>query len=191
MLNSRRVWTCLGQKCRGCQGEAPYDHDSGRQTASDADSPCVTVLSAEQATGQKALHDMISIVPDVFKGTAIAAGQRIGLEDVERLHSGTARLSPRILPWPLSASSRSFLKKALMKRRFHSLSARSFPCCRTVTPLEKLVESVKRGALQAISYPEIFYPPSWCDIFVFYWSACRQRFFQASRTQSEARVSVP
>ncbi|MDR2820819.1 MAG: FmdE family protein [Desulfovibrio sp.] len=75
-----------GNICRGCQGEAPYDHDSGRQIAPDADFPRISVLSAEQAIGQKALHDMISIVPDVFKGTAIAAGQRIGPEDVEKLH---------------------------------------------------------------------------------------------------------
>jgi formylmethanofuran dehydrogenase subunit E len=73
-----------GGICRACQGEIPYEADGGRdETRTQA--PPLRLLSAEQAVGRRALHDMTGIVPGVSKGPAFDKGQVIGVGDLCRL----------------------------------------------------------------------------------------------------------
>lgn len=71
-----------GVLCRGCQGEAPYT-----QLAAPAEGPApgMRVLSAEDAVGKKALHDMTRIIPGQEKGPVFLAGQTLEAGDVCRL----------------------------------------------------------------------------------------------------------
>ncbi|MDR1945663.1 MAG: FmdE family protein [Desulfovibrio sp.] len=73
-----------GVICRGCRGEAPYTDPPYAGIHAGAD---LTVLPVEEAVGKNVLHDMIAVVPGVFKSAAFKAGQRIAGEDVPRLRS--------------------------------------------------------------------------------------------------------
>lgn len=85
-----------GAICRGCQGEAPYsvvhgNTDTGASPAGAActdgvlSRPALRAVSAEEAVGQKALHDMTQIIPGETKEPAFRAGQELSVGDVCRL----------------------------------------------------------------------------------------------------------
>lgn len=73
-----------GILCRGCQGEAPYTllYDNDREPPH---LPRKKIVTAEEAVGKKALHDMTRIVPGESKGPEFSAGQTITAGDVCRL----------------------------------------------------------------------------------------------------------
>jgi len=71
-----------GPICRGCQGEAPYSHVLPE---ADAQTPTVRIVSAQDAVGEKTLHDMTEIIPGESKGVAFSAGQILTVGDVCRL----------------------------------------------------------------------------------------------------------
>jgi formylmethanofuran dehydrogenase subunit E len=74
-----------GVLCRGCQGEAPYT--ALGDDACPAGAPRARVVSAEEAVGKRALHDMTRIVPGESKGAEYSAGQVLGVGDVCRLQT--------------------------------------------------------------------------------------------------------
>ena len=70
-----------GSICRGCQGEAPYEHTRLAETEE-----CMpTRVPVAEAVGRKALHDMTRIEPGESKGAEFLAGQTITAGDVCRL----------------------------------------------------------------------------------------------------------
>ena len=73
-----------GVLCRGCQGEAPYVF-LGQPDSSGGAGPRFSVVSAEEAVGKTALHDMTRIVPGEFKGAEFKAGETVTAGDVCRL----------------------------------------------------------------------------------------------------------
>lgn len=72
-----------GVICRGCQGEAPYT--LLRDELHSPHAPEKKIVSAEEAVGKKALHDMTQIIPGEEKGAAFLAGQTLTAGDVCRL----------------------------------------------------------------------------------------------------------
>ncbi|MDY0225714.1 MAG: FmdE family protein [Desulfomicrobium apsheronum] len=70
-----------GAICRGCQGEAPYEHSR----AVEAEECMPTRVPVAEAVGRKALHDMTRIEPGQSKGAEFLAGQTITAGDVCRL----------------------------------------------------------------------------------------------------------
>jgi formylmethanofuran dehydrogenase subunit E len=73
--------TSDGAICRGCQGEAPYEHTR----AAEAQECMPTRVPVAEAVGRKALHDMTRIEPGHSKGAEFLAGQTITAGDVCRL----------------------------------------------------------------------------------------------------------
>ncbi len=73
--------TSDGAICRGCQGEAPYEHSR----PAEAEECMPTRVSVAEAVGRKALHDMTRIEPGKSKGAEFLAGQTITAGDVCRL----------------------------------------------------------------------------------------------------------
>lgn len=73
-----------GPICRGCQGEAPYVIEPTPEAQS-CPTPGLRAVSAEEAVGRTALHDMTLIEPGVGKGPAFRRGQEITAGDVCRL----------------------------------------------------------------------------------------------------------
>ena len=73
-----------GGICRACQGEPLYLRE-GCQEETGTMAPPLQILSAEQAVGRRALHDMTMIVPGASKGPAFEKGQVIGVGDLCRL----------------------------------------------------------------------------------------------------------
>lgn len=76
-----------GSVCRSCKGESPYagwigGHD---RRELDFDGPKLRLVTAEEAAGHKALHDMTCIEPDQSKDAAFARGQQLDVGDVCRL----------------------------------------------------------------------------------------------------------
>ncbi|NLW81791.1 MAG: trehalose-binding protein [Desulfovibrionales bacterium] len=76
-----------GSVCRSCRGESPYagwigGHDSRELRF---DGPKLRVVTAEEAVGEKALHDMTCIEPGTSKDAAFARGQVLDVGDVCRL----------------------------------------------------------------------------------------------------------
>jgi formylmethanofuran dehydrogenase subunit E len=70
-----------GAICRGCQGEAPYEHIRSAEVEE-----CMpTRVPVAEAVGRKALHDMTRIEPGESKGAEFLAGQTITAGDVCRL----------------------------------------------------------------------------------------------------------
>jgi formylmethanofuran dehydrogenase subunit E len=73
--------TSDGAICRGCQGEAPYEHARPAEALE-----CMpTRVPVAEAVGRKALHDMTRIEPGQSKGAEFLAGQTITAGDVCRL----------------------------------------------------------------------------------------------------------
>ncbi len=72
---------CDGAICRGCQGEAPYEH----VRSAEAEECMPTRVPVAEAVGRKALHDMTRIEPGKSKGAEFLAGQTITAGDVCRL----------------------------------------------------------------------------------------------------------
>ena len=72
---------CDGAICRGCQGEAPYEH----VRSAEAEECMPTRVPVTEAVGRKALHDMTRIEPGKSKGAEFLAGQTITACDVCRL----------------------------------------------------------------------------------------------------------
>jgi formylmethanofuran dehydrogenase subunit E len=70
-----------GAICRGCQGEAPYEHSR----AMTVEECMPTRVPVAEAVGRKALHDMTRIEPGKSKGPEFLAGQTITAGDVCRL----------------------------------------------------------------------------------------------------------
>ena len=70
-----------GAICRGCQGEAPYEH----VRSAEAEECMPTRVPVAEAVGRKALHDMTRIEPGKSKGAEFLAGQTITAGDVCRL----------------------------------------------------------------------------------------------------------
>lgn len=70
-----------GAICRGCQGEAPYEH----VRSAEAEECMPTRVPVAEAVGRKALHDMTRIEPGESKGAEFLAGQTITAGDVCRL----------------------------------------------------------------------------------------------------------
>lgn len=70
-----------GAICRGCQGEAPYEHTRSVE----AEECMPTRVPVAEAVGRKALHDMTRIEPGKSKGAEFLAGQTITAGDVCRL----------------------------------------------------------------------------------------------------------
>jgi len=70
-----------GAICRGCQGEAPYEHIR----SAEAEECMPTRVPVAEAVGRKALHDMTRIEPGTSKGAEFLAGQTITAGDVCRL----------------------------------------------------------------------------------------------------------
>jgi formylmethanofuran dehydrogenase subunit E len=55
-----------GAICRACQGETPYAHQGSAEAQAaprPAGGPALTVVSTEQAVGNRALHDMTQVIP--------------------------------------------------------------------------------------------------------------------------------
>lgn len=76
-----------GSVCRSCRGESPYvgwigGHDRRELSLN---GPRLRVVSAEEAVGEKALHDMTCIEPGTSKDAAFARGQLLDVGDVCRL----------------------------------------------------------------------------------------------------------
>jgi formylmethanofuran dehydrogenase subunit E len=76
-----------GSVCRSCKGESPYagwigGHD---RRELDFDGPKLRLVTAEEAAGHKALHDMTCIEPGQSKDAAFARGQQLDVGDVCRL----------------------------------------------------------------------------------------------------------
>ena len=76
-----------GSVCRSCRGESPYagwigGHDSRELRF---DGPKLRIVTAEEAVGEKALHDMTCIEPGTSKDAAFARGQQLDVGDVCRL----------------------------------------------------------------------------------------------------------
>lgn len=76
-----------GSVCRSCRGESPYagwigGHDRRELSFN---GPRLRVVSAEEAVGEKALHDMTCIEPGASKDAAFARGQVLDVGDVCRL----------------------------------------------------------------------------------------------------------
>lgn len=70
-----------GAICRGCQGEAPYEHARSAEVEE-----CVPKrVPVAEAVGRKALHDMTRIEPGKSKDAEFLAGQTITAGDVCRL----------------------------------------------------------------------------------------------------------
>lgn len=88
-----------GLICRGCQGEAPYTLTGVNRSATRGSEPLavsvplqqpeggptVRVVTAAEAVGKVALHDMTEVIPGESKGAAFKAGQVITAGDVCRL----------------------------------------------------------------------------------------------------------
>ncbi len=72
-----------GGICRGCQGETPYRGGAGGEEFGFA--PPLRAVSAAEAVGKKALHDMTRIEPGVSKEPEFTAGDEITAGDVCRL----------------------------------------------------------------------------------------------------------
>jgi len=70
-----------GDICQGCRGEAPFEI----QKNGTAMAPPLTLVPVEEASGQRALHDMTRIVPGVEKGPLIHSGEVITEGDICRL----------------------------------------------------------------------------------------------------------
>jgi len=70
-----------GAICRGCQGEAPYEH----ARSSEVEECMPTRVPVAEAVGRKALHDMTRIEPGKSKDAEFLAGQTITAGDVCRL----------------------------------------------------------------------------------------------------------
>jgi formylmethanofuran dehydrogenase subunit E len=70
-----------GAICRGCQGEAPYEH----ARSAEAEECMPARVPVADAVGRKALHDMTRIVAGESKGAEFLAGQTITAGDVCRL----------------------------------------------------------------------------------------------------------
>ena len=76
-----------GSVCRSCRGESPYagwigGHDRRELSF---EGPMLRVVTAEEAVGEKALHDMTCIDPGTSKDAAFARGQILDVGDVCRL----------------------------------------------------------------------------------------------------------
>lgn len=72
-----------GDVCRGCRGGNPWNPiGSGFDESLRATEK---IVSLEEAVGQRALHDMTRIVPGVFKGPEVRAGQLLEAGDLCRL----------------------------------------------------------------------------------------------------------
>ncbi len=76
-----------GSVCRSCRGESPYagwigGHDSRELRF---EGPKLRSVTAEEAVGEKALHDMTCIEPGTSKDAAFARGQVLDVGDVCRL----------------------------------------------------------------------------------------------------------
>ncbi len=73
-----------GEICRQCQGDSPYlnrKHPKSEEFMS----PVLKSVRAEEAIGQKILHDMTRIVPGLHKGPDFRRGQIITGGDICRL----------------------------------------------------------------------------------------------------------
>jgi formylmethanofuran dehydrogenase subunit E len=70
-----------GAICRGCQGEAPYEH----ARSAEVDECVPKRVPVAEAVGRKALHDMTRIEPGKSKDAEFLAGQTITAGDVCRL----------------------------------------------------------------------------------------------------------
>lgn len=76
-----------GGICRGCQGRTPYVNDGAAlRNPEGSDAPDLERISAAEAVGEQALHDMTQIIPGEEKGPAFKRGQTITAGDVCRLH---------------------------------------------------------------------------------------------------------
>lgn len=76
-----------GAVCRSCRGESPYTGWIGGHDRRELgfDGPALRLVSAEDAVGHTALHDMTRVEPGKSKGTAFARGQKLDVGDVCRL----------------------------------------------------------------------------------------------------------
>jgi formylmethanofuran dehydrogenase subunit E len=76
-----------GSVCRSCRGESPYAGWIGGHDRRELgfDGPRLRVVSAAEAAGHKALHDMTCIDPGQSKDAAFARGQQLDVGDVCRL----------------------------------------------------------------------------------------------------------
>ncbi len=76
-----------GSICRSCKGESPYAGWIGGHDRRELDfnGPKLRLVTAEEAAGHKALHDMTCIEPGQSKDAAFARGQRLDVGDVCRL----------------------------------------------------------------------------------------------------------
>ncbi len=76
-----------GAVCRSCKGESPYEGWIGGHDRRELgfDGPKLQVVSAQEAVGSKALHDMTSIEPGISKDAAFYRGQQLDVGDVCRL----------------------------------------------------------------------------------------------------------
>lgn len=73
-----------GEICRQCQGDSPYLSRETRKSK-DFETPILKSVKAEEAIGQKIIHDMTRIIPGEYKGAAFQRGQTITGGDVCRL----------------------------------------------------------------------------------------------------------
>ncbi|MBE1426648.1 formylmethanofuran dehydrogenase subunit E [Desulfomicrobium macestii] len=76
-----------GSVCRSCRGESPYMGWIGGYDLRELgfDGPRLRVVAAEEAVGEKTLHDMTCIDPGVSKDAAFTRGQVLDVGDVCRL----------------------------------------------------------------------------------------------------------
>lgn len=76
-----------GSVCRSCRGESPYTGWIGGHARRELsfEGPKLRVVTAEEAAGHKALHDMTCIDPGQSKDAAFARGQQLDVGDVCRL----------------------------------------------------------------------------------------------------------
>jgi formylmethanofuran dehydrogenase subunit E len=76
-----------GSVCRSCRGESPYAGWIGGHHRRELsfEGPRLRVVTAEEAVGEKALHDMTCIEPGTSKDAAFARGQVLDVGDVCRL----------------------------------------------------------------------------------------------------------
>ncbi len=73
-----------GAICRGCQGEITYVSLDRRSLSQS--SPELKAISAKEAVGRTALHDMTRIAPGETKDPEFKAGQEFSAGDLCRLH---------------------------------------------------------------------------------------------------------
>lgn len=76
-----------GSVCRSCRGESPYTGWIGGHDRRELsfNGPRLRVVTAEEAVGETALHDMTCIEPGTSKDAAFARGQVLDVGDVCRL----------------------------------------------------------------------------------------------------------